>query len=223
VSLTAFCFLVIDADTLVLDTKEKPYACHCGAAFTRRDLLARHQRLQSHKQDALPDTSPTADADLAAAVSLSGLSSADPWIGQQLQLSTHRVGDEGNMGRQDYTQSILSSQLFDDAPPTPTSPNITSSDNVIFDPHFAEFASFLDGVGLPAVWSPFFSGPFEKDNELADAISTYSHEDTPSPRTGNRQRAGTPFSSWLPSAPTGNRIVNHAAESRKPFPLFHES
>ena len=28
-----------------LDTKEKPYVCHCGRSFTRRDLLTRHNRL----------------------------------------------------------------------------------------------------------------------------------------------------------------------------------
>jgi uncharacterized Zn-finger protein len=27
------------------DTQEKPYGCHCGQSFTRRDLLTRHQRL----------------------------------------------------------------------------------------------------------------------------------------------------------------------------------
>lgn len=27
------------------DTKEKPFTCFCGAAFTRRDLLKRHNRL----------------------------------------------------------------------------------------------------------------------------------------------------------------------------------
>lgn len=30
------------------DTKEKPYQCHCGAAFTRRDLLTRHRRITVH-------------------------------------------------------------------------------------------------------------------------------------------------------------------------------
>jgi hypothetical protein len=30
---------------LHLDTKEKPYVCDCGAAFARRDLLHRHERL----------------------------------------------------------------------------------------------------------------------------------------------------------------------------------
>lgn len=35
--------------TVSADTKEKPFICHCGAAFTRRDLLTRHQRLAFHE------------------------------------------------------------------------------------------------------------------------------------------------------------------------------
>jgi hypothetical protein len=31
-----------------LDTREKPYTCRCGAAFTRRDLLTRHWRITQH-------------------------------------------------------------------------------------------------------------------------------------------------------------------------------
>lgn len=30
---------------VALDTKDKPYVCHCGTAFARRDLLTRHERL----------------------------------------------------------------------------------------------------------------------------------------------------------------------------------
>ncbi|KAH6654314.1 hypothetical protein BKA67DRAFT_274853 [Truncatella angustata] len=31
-------------------TKEKPFVCHCGSAFTRRDLLTRHQRIATHEK-----------------------------------------------------------------------------------------------------------------------------------------------------------------------------
>jgi hypothetical protein len=68
--------------------------CHCGASFARRDLLTRHQRLAEHESDGpSPEgvqdqrtIAPSTDhvivgdqADLAAAVSLSGLS-VDPWF-----------------------------------------------------------------------------------------------------------------------------------------------
>ena len=45
------------------DTKEKPYACFCGAAFTRRDLLKRHTRI-SHQNNGLisPNSQPEPDS-----------------------------------------------------------------------------------------------------------------------------------------------------------------
>lgn len=75
-----------------------------------------------------------------------------------------------------------------------------------FDAHFREFANFLDGVGLPAEWSPYFHGP-DRDHEVTDTTVRMSREGTATPGARNsRTRPGTPFSSWLPSAPTGNRI-----------------
>jgi uncharacterized Zn-finger protein len=81
------------------DTKEKPYQCHCGAAFTRRDLLTRHRRITTHEnipkecvensrvqsdQDGansdIDTTSVTAAA--AAAASLSTMS-MHPWSQQR--------------------------------------------------------------------------------------------------------------------------------------------
>lgn len=31
-----------------LDTNEKPFSCYCGASFSRRDLLRRHERVSCH-------------------------------------------------------------------------------------------------------------------------------------------------------------------------------
>lgn len=35
----------------LVDTKEKPYICHCGSAFSRRDLLTRHVRISHETND----------------------------------------------------------------------------------------------------------------------------------------------------------------------------
>lgn len=40
--------IVADNRTHGPDTKEKPYKCSCGSAFSRRDLLQRHERLAHH-------------------------------------------------------------------------------------------------------------------------------------------------------------------------------
>ena len=37
------------------DTKEKPFICFCGAAFTRRDLLKRHTRISHEDGVVSPD------------------------------------------------------------------------------------------------------------------------------------------------------------------------
>ncbi|KAK7531274.1 uncharacterized protein J3D65DRAFT_637101 [Phyllosticta citribraziliensis] len=42
-------------------TKEKPYKCHCGRGFSRRDLLTRHHRI-AHVQEAQENTPVTSDA-----------------------------------------------------------------------------------------------------------------------------------------------------------------
>lgn len=45
-------------DLGIPDTKEKPFICFCGAAFTRRDLLKRHTRI-SHPDGAVsPESQP---------------------------------------------------------------------------------------------------------------------------------------------------------------------
>ena len=45
------------------DTKEKPYICHCGRSFTRKDLLTRHERLNHHRSGRRSLTPVNAGAD----------------------------------------------------------------------------------------------------------------------------------------------------------------
>ncbi|CAG9992120.1 unnamed protein product [Clonostachys byssicola] len=202
-------------------TKEKPFVCHCSAAFARKDLLVRHRRISLHEGNSPTENSPTtqaAEADLAAAVSLSGLST-DPWANQQIQPGTLPLQLDSRDGRNvdnrtQYPPELLSPRLFSTG--EPSGPEDMScqvlGDSIHFDPHFREFANFLDGVGLPAEWSPYFNGPEkENENEVVDSELRQFVSESPSPRP--RQRAGTPFSSWLPSAPTGNRITNYASEN----------
>ena len=66
---------------------------------------------------------------------------------------------------------------------------------------FRDFASFLDGVGLCVDWSPILE-------RLEEPTSI---KEIPRPTSSNidvRARAGSPFSSWLPSAPTKDRTTD---------------
>ncbi|KAF9784841.1 hypothetical protein IL306_006939 [Fusarium sp. DS 682] len=86
---------------------------------------------------------------------------------------------------------------------------------VDFDTHFREFTSFLDGVGLSAEWSPFFGDPDRHQDPVDPQLAQHDNEGT-SPRQGALTRSGTPFSSWLPTAPTGNRISNYVSDADNP-------
>jgi hypothetical protein len=67
--------------------------------------------------------------------------------------------------------------------------------------YFRGFASFLDGVGLPADWSPFVQTP-DRDSDLGGTdVNDSAEVTTPTPANRASPRPGTPFSSWLPSAP----------------------
>ncbi|KAG5785913.1 hypothetical protein H9Q73_000494 [Fusarium xylarioides] len=215
-------------------TKEKPFLCHCGASFARRDLLTRHQRLAEHEGD-VPSPEPAqvqaqvtvvqqrndsiGDPDLAAAVSLSGLS-VDPWFcartqqPMQLPVAIPQTADEQvqhpvNTDDGQFVPNFLSPQMLD-------------SEGVDFDTHFREFTSFLDGVGLSAEWSPFFGDP-DRHEEPIDPLLTQDNNEETSPRQGAPTRAGTPFSSWLPSAPTGNRISNYVSDTDNPRAIDPET
>ncbi|KAF4997474.1 hypothetical protein FGRMN_3838 [Fusarium graminum] len=208
-------------------TKEKPFMCHCGASFARRDLLTRHQRLAEHESDVSspepvqeqrtivrPDTSSIVGdhADLAAAVSLSGLS-VDPWFyartQQAMQLPVPQT--VASVADQFQQQNTADADQF---VPNFLSPQMLDS-GVDFDTHFREFTSFLDGVGLSAEWSPFFGHPDRHEDPVEPEVRP-ANDDTASPRPGAPTRAGTPFSSWLPSAPTGNRISNYVSDTDNP-------
>ncbi|KAJ3545583.1 hypothetical protein NM208_g2446 [Fusarium decemcellulare] len=162
-------------------TKEKPFVCTCGAAFTRRDLLTRHQRISLHTGEAEnPRPSPTPDLVTTATDSTLELDNASSWAEQQ-QLPADPQAYLGTDAQQDL---MVTQQTFD------------QSIDYNFD-QFWEFADFLDGIGLPAEWSPYFHGP--------DAHEVTAGEASKGNPPAHGTRLGTPFNSWLPSAPAGDK------------------
>ncbi|KAH8673803.1 hypothetical protein BX600DRAFT_456221 [Xylariales sp. PMI_506] len=218
-------------------TKEKPYTCQqCGQSFTRRDLLTRHHRLTSHAiQPHRPsddDTSmPQSEAhdDMAAAVSLSGMSMHESWA-QQAQptsnvylSSSHPPANPPQPLAQTLPQTLP--QTFQQ-PPLPQEFLDSTQDITEYD-QFRDFANFIGGVGLPAEWSPYFQTG-QPGDELVDP--QLREADTPNgSSTTNGGRTGSPFNCWLPSAPQGNNIDEvdgHRPPSshsdRQPFRITEE-
>lgn len=89
--------------------------------------------------------------------------------------------------------------------------------------HFREFENFLEGVGLPAEWTPHFNESYQHV-EATIAAPRASRADSATPATCPRHeiRLGTPFSYWLPSAPPSNSNVvpSDAQSNGKLCPLM---
>ncbi|KAF5576643.1 regulatory amdA [Fusarium pseudocircinatum] len=214
------------------ETPNKRQRVGYNGAGNRASREARQNTLAEHEGD-VPSPEPAqgnvnvvqqrndsiGDPDLAAAVSLSGLS-VDPWFcaraQQPMQLpvavpqaAEEQVQHQPSADDGQFVPNFLSPQMLDSG--------------VDFDTHFREFTSFLDGVGLSAEWSPFFGDPDRHEEPPIDPALTHDNDEETSPRQGAPTRAGTPFSSWLPSAPTGNRISNYVSDTDNPRAIDPET
>ncbi|KAK8124896.1 uncharacterized protein PG998_000655 [Apiospora kogelbergensis] len=208
---------------------------HCGRTFKRSEHKERHvrtrqfypgfstcqttpdsRRIALHEKtpDGPPDnasdkghqTSGVDDmAAAAAAASLSGMS-MNPWAHQSQQplgangyrTTDPRLDDPQAMVGQPYQQPLLPQEYFENG-----------QDMAGFD-QFREFANFLDGVGLPAEWSPYFQP--DTENEMLDPELRDSRPE--SDLTAPNGRAGTPFSYWLPSAPEKSKLSEGQSEHK---------
>ncbi|KAI4759252.1 amidase signature enzyme [Aureobasidium sp. EXF-3400] len=227
-------------------TKEKPFSCDCGASFGRRDLLTRHQRVSGHDPaEGLPAATPIGnDASLkprqpqsedsssnesihvaAPALELQGLVRKD----SHPQVTT--LHQTTFMPPNEQPQTSLQTRYYDATSlPTPLpgisdivnqSDAVSSLDLSVIDPdmHFRDFASFLDGVGLCVDWSPIL----ERLEEPVDP-TTIREMQRPTPSSMDvRTRAGSPFSSWLPSAPTKDRTTENVCEISNPRAVDSEA
>ncbi|KAI1120779.1 amidase signature domain-containing protein [Nemania abortiva] len=189
-------------------TKEKPFACHCGAAFTRRDLLTRHGRIAGHDTTIEPGggqlrtgQNVAAESDVAAADAAASLSSmSETWAQQSQYINTqpligHPGGPVHALNQPPSGQAIFGQ----------------GQEQIVGFDRFGEFASFLDGVGLPIEWSPYFGDP-DLEDETIDHPSCQSGAGSATPNA-NETRPSTPFSSWLPSAPERSGLLQNVPEA----------
>ncbi|KAL4900034.1 hypothetical protein BDW74DRAFT_188742 [Aspergillus multicolor] len=199
-------------------TKEKPFVCHCGSSFSRQDLLARHRRLVQHDEAssvAGPATEigsvglPPTDHGRAADEPLSRSSMVpqpymrtEPWAQlpstamAENESQQHEIVDAGQYGADSLSSPVLDS-------------------GIDFDMQFRGFTSFLDSVGLDSEWSPLFNDS-GRHGDLIETRPERGRDEAASPQQGTSTRAQTPFSSWLPSAPSLNKVSNHVPDTNHP-------
>jgi hypothetical protein len=70
---------------------------------------------------------------------------------------------------------------------------------------FRDFVNFIDGVGLSAQWTPEYDFDWMRFGEQHQESRRHSRE--PEERQSSApEDIGTPFSTWLPSAPANDEV-----------------
>ncbi|KAL7929288.1 fungal-specific transcription factor domain-containing protein [Trichoderma chlorosporum] len=189
----------------ILDTKDKPYVCHCGTAFARRDLLTRHERL-SHghtspyqkAQTSANHQRSTGDPvveSLAGTQIASGVSASD-WTAPSSYKGTQRQRLQQGRNSQEGANDILETAFA-----------FFNEDGN----YFQEFATFLDGIGLPAEWTP---PDIRRELDTGEA-GTEEHDKRESnypPSMNGESGPSSPFGSWPPSVPQGHQSLSSISD-----------
>lgn len=72
---------------------------------------------------------------------------------------------------------------------------------------FRDFVNFIDGVGLSAQWSPEFGFDWLQAGEQQQHPESRRHSQEPEENQSPvPEDMGTPFSTWLPSAPADDQV-----------------
>ncbi|KAI5201915.1 hypothetical protein AUEXF2481DRAFT_48715 [Aureobasidium subglaciale EXF-2481] len=219
-------------------TKEKPFSCTCGASFGRRDLLTRHQRVNHHKaaDQSQADTVTVVDLNEAVQEDPGEVDESTQTITAELDTRVDSWFDPSTVGTDSTSQQPIATgeslrptrvnthdEVFAPAL-VPGGGGISELNNALpsmtpsgvdVDMHFRDFASFLDGVGLCVEWSPIFSSIAREEDLHVGGTNGAANGHTPA--NGDlRTRAGSPFSSWLPSAPSKNNTSNSVCNISNP-------
>ncbi|RDW72889.1 hypothetical protein BP6252_06796 [Coleophoma cylindrospora] len=236
-------------------TREKPFACHCGQAFTRRDLLRRHERIshadsqvssnpaagereaESHEHPDFPCFDPARAGKPSQTqpgdASYIGLQSS-PVRASSVNVSSNppdihnwsALQPETNFNSNQISTRISQSTVI----PAPDSDVMSlqpQPSQLLFPPeyqeipsqlnyfpvefnHFQDFTNFLDGIGLPAEWTPLAEDQWDEPDPAGakDGDETPTSRDRRINSREEEARPDTPFRSWLPSAPPGDQSLD---------------
>jgi len=70
---------------------------------------------------------------------------------------------------------------------------------------FRDFVNFIDGVGLSAQWTPEYDFDWMRFNDQHQLSRRHTPEPNGAPSPA-AEDIGTPFSTWLPSAPADDQV-----------------
>ncbi|RMZ67614.1 regulatory amdA [Pyrenophora seminiperda CCB06] len=199
-------------------TREKPYSCRCGAAFTRRDLLTRHWRITHHAGNAGVADSTSSSG---TATTIDASQQQEPSHVQPVPSGRLSVSDQSVAHAHLVPQQVHSNQL-DLHDPTPvfqdSQTHIVAQELQQAPPpyndegfeDFRDFVNFIDGVGLSAQWTPEYDFDWmrigEPQQEPRESRESRRHSREPeTAQSPGPEDIGTPFSTWLPSAPADDQ------------------
>lgn len=89
---------------------------------------------------------------------------------------------------------------------------------------FRDFVNFIDGVGLSAQWTPEYDYDWMRISEHQPEPTRASREPQTSQSPGPED-IGTPFSTWLPSAPADDQVHlrSHTEDSKSSLAALNHS
>ncbi|KAI1644114.1 uncharacterized protein F4817DRAFT_319136 [Daldinia loculata] len=194
-----------------LYTKEKPYVCHCGSAYSRRDLLTRHQRIthetlsprspdgppsEDNHQLAAAEEDPPSEDPISSAASIPDMNmnhNIQQHHQQQQQYSNpnHGLAIHNQAVTQPY-QLITSQEFY------PNGQHYSGFD------HFQEIHGFPDPVSLPPEWSPYLHSP-GLEQDMVDPALRGSMVDVSSPLS-NENFSVHGYNPWM--SPTAQKWGN---------------
>ncbi|KAH0425637.1 C2H2 transcription factor [Colletotrichum camelliae] len=177
-------------------TKEKPYGCHCGQSFARRDLLTRHERLYHSVVPESYTATPASPLDPAF-----NLNTAGVWLpgGDASSASSHSEPQRNPIANNPPSRMLLF--------PTPTESRAFIANAELLDPPspmeaMLDISDFFDSVGLDFEYGFDFFSP----GDHAPARVSSTTESVSTGETGQEENNEIPHSGSSPQEPLAEHL-----------------